>query len=90
MLFALYFNTPILRYSHLFVEKQLALELERYRVSPRKAHRRDKSPSKLDSFIRTLEKERDYYKNECDVLNTVVQVVYSIFKYLMTPTFRPT
>ncbi|XP_077967982.1 centrosomal protein of 135 kDa-like [Styela clava] len=54
-------------------EKKLATELERYRISPKKAHRRDKSPSKLDSFIRTLEKERDYYKDECDVLNTMLQ-----------------
>lgn len=54
-------------------EKTFAMELERHRGSPGKARRNDKGSSKLDSFIRTLENERDYYKNECDVLNTMLR-----------------
>ena len=55
-------------------EKNLVLELEQYRVSPSRARKRDKSPSKLDSFVRTLEQERDHYRNECDVLQAMIRV----------------
>nr|CAB3229903.1 centrosomal protein of 135 kDa [Phallusia mammillata] len=54
-------------------EKSLVLELEQYRTSPSRARKRDKSPSKLDSFVRTLEQERDYYRNECDTLQTMIR-----------------
>lgn len=49
------------------------MEIERYRVSPSKAHRADKGSSRLDSFIKTLEKERDYYRDECDILNAMIR-----------------
>jgi len=54
-------------------EKTLVLELERYRTSPSRARRLDKSPSKLDGFIRTLEQERDHYRDECDLLQSMLR-----------------
>uniref|UniRef100_H2Z635 Centrosomal protein of 135 kDa n=1 Tax=Ciona savignyi TaxID=51511 RepID=H2Z635_CIOSA len=52
-------------------EKSLILELEQFRVSPSRARRRDRSPSKLDSFVRTLEQERDHYRDECEALQAI-------------------
>jgi len=54
-------------------EKQLIIELERYRTSPSRARRMDKTPSKLDSFVRTLELERDHYRDECDNLQNLLR-----------------
>ncbi|XP_078481084.1 centrosomal protein of 135 kDa isoform X1 [Ciona intestinalis] len=54
-------------------EKSLILELEQYRTSPSRARRRDRSPSKLDSFVRTLEQERDHYRDECDALQAMLR-----------------
>ncbi|XP_076808288.1 centrosomal protein of 135 kDa-like isoform X2 [Clavelina lepadiformis] len=54
-------------------EKSMILELEQYRISPSRARRRDKSPSKLDSFVRTLEQERDHYREECDLLQSMLR-----------------
>uniref|UniRef100_H2Z637 Centrosomal protein of 135 kDa n=1 Tax=Ciona savignyi TaxID=51511 RepID=H2Z637_CIOSA len=54
-------------------EKSLILELEQFRVSPSRARRRDRSPSKLDSFVRTLEQERDHYRDECEALQAMLR-----------------
>jgi len=54
-------------------EKQLIIELERYRTSPSRARRMDKTPSKLDNFVRTLELERDHYRDECDNLQLLLR-----------------
>ena len=56
------------------LEKAILLELEQYRTCPSKARRHDKSPSKLDRFVRVLEKERDHYKDECEELQVMLQV----------------
>uniref|UniRef100_H2Z636 Centrosomal protein of 135 kDa n=1 Tax=Ciona savignyi TaxID=51511 RepID=H2Z636_CIOSA len=60
-------------------EKSLILELEQFRVSPSRARRRDRSPSKLDSFVRTLEQERDHYRDECEALQAMLRVGGSCF-----------
>lgn len=52
-------------------EKELIMELEECQLTGQGKHRKDKS-SRLDSFICTLEQEKDYYKNECDVLNSML------------------
>uniref|UniRef100_H2Z639 Uncharacterized protein n=1 Tax=Ciona savignyi TaxID=51511 RepID=H2Z639_CIOSA len=54
-------------------KKSLILELEQFRVSPSRARRRDRSPSKLDSFVRTLEQERDHYRDECEALQAMLR-----------------
>jgi centrosomal protein CEP135 len=35
--------------------------------------RRDKSPSRLDTFLKGIEEERDYYKKELERLQHIVQ-----------------
>lgn len=35
--------------------------------------RRDKSPSRLDTFLRGIEEERDYYKKELEKLQHIIQ-----------------
>lgn len=35
--------------------------------------RRDKSPSRLDTFLKSIEEERDYYKKELERLQHVIQ-----------------
>ncbi|XP_066287957.1 centrosomal protein of 135 kDa-like isoform X2 [Branchiostoma lanceolatum] len=68
-------------------EKELVLELERLRdMSVR--HKRDKSPSRLDNFIKSLEEERDYYKQEVDVLQNMLKKRSG--SPAKTPTSTPT
>ncbi|XP_019624383.1 PREDICTED: centrosomal protein of 135 kDa-like [Branchiostoma belcheri] len=68
-------------------EKDLVLELERLRdMSVR--HKRDKSPSRLDNFIKSLEEERDYYKQEVDVLQNMLKKRSG--SPAKTPTSTPT
>ena len=64
-------------------EKSLVLELEQFRISPSKARRRDKSASKLDRFVRSLEEERDHYKEECEALQNMLQVGESSLAYVV-------
>lgn len=35
--------------------------------------RRDRSPSRLDTFLKGIEEERDYYKKELEKLQHVIQ-----------------
>ena len=59
-------------FSFFFTERELVLELERLRTKNGK-NKRDKSPSKLDSYVKTLEEERDYFKGEVEVLNKIMK-----------------
>ncbi|XP_020629880.1 centrosomal protein of 135 kDa-like isoform X2 [Orbicella faveolata] len=56
-------------------ERELVMDLERLKlaksVKPKKS--RDKSPSKIESLVTTLEKERDYYKSECETLQDMMR-----------------
>ncbi|RMX44908.1 hypothetical protein pdam_00012554 [Pocillopora damicornis] len=56
-------------------ERELVMDLERLKltksVKPKKS--RDKSPSKIESLMKTLEKERDYYKGECETLQGMMR-----------------
>lgn len=56
-------------------ERELVMDLERLKlaksVKPKKS--RDKSPSKIESLVKTLEKERDYYKSECETLQDMMR-----------------
>ncbi|XP_077972139.1 centrosomal protein of 135 kDa-like [Styela clava] len=54
-------------------ERELVMELEDQQLSGIGVHRKDRGESRLDAFIKTLEHERDYYKNECDLLNSMLQ-----------------
>ncbi|XP_078369806.1 centrosomal protein of 135 kDa-like isoform X2 [Oculina patagonica] len=56
-------------------ERELVMDLERLKLAksakPKKS--RDKSPSKIESLVKTLEKERDYYKSECEALQDMMR-----------------
>ncbi|KAM7443892.1 hypothetical protein ABFA07_007461 [Porites harrisoni] len=56
-------------------ERELVMDLERLKlaksVKPKRS--RDKSPSKIESLVNTLEKERDYYKGECESLQDMMR-----------------
>uniref|UniRef100_A0A8D0Z912 Centrosomal protein 135 n=1 Tax=Sus scrofa TaxID=9823 RepID=A0A8D0Z912_PIG len=53
-------------------EKELTLEVERMRLE-HGIKRRDKSPSRLDTFLKGVEEERDFYKKELERLQHVIQ-----------------
>lgn len=53
-------------------ERELTLEVERMRLEHGIKHR-DKSPSRLDTFLRGIEEERDYYKKELEKLQHIIQ-----------------
>ncbi|XP_060044020.1 centrosomal protein of 135 kDa isoform X2 [Erinaceus europaeus] len=52
-------------------ERKLTLEVERMRVE-HGIKRRDKSPSRLDTFLKGIEEERDYYKKELERLQHII------------------
>ncbi|XP_014120375.2 centrosomal protein of 135 kDa isoform X1 [Zonotrichia albicollis] len=54
-------------------ERELVLEIERMRLDFGIALG-DKSPSRLDAFVKTLEDDRDYYKRELDYLQKIVKL----------------
>ncbi|XP_041114876.1 testis-specific gene 10 protein-like isoform X2 [Polyodon spathula] len=51
-------------------EKELILAAER---APGDLKRKDKSPSRLDSFVKTLEEDRDHYKREVENLRKMLK-----------------
>ncbi|EDL89899.1 similar to KIAA0635 gene product (predicted) [Rattus norvegicus] len=53
-------------------ERELTLEVERMRLE-HGIKRRDKSPSRLDTFLKGIEDERDYYKKELEKLQHLIQ-----------------
>ncbi|KFO11728.1 Centrosomal protein of 135 kDa, partial [Balearica regulorum gibbericeps] len=53
-------------------ERELVLELERMRLEYGIALG-DKSPSRLDAFVKTLEDDRDYYKRELEYLQKMIK-----------------
>ncbi|KAM6221440.1 centrosomal protein of 135 kDa [Rhynchocyon petersi] len=53
-------------------ERELTLEVERMRLE-HGIKRRDRSPSRLDTFLKGIEQERDYYKKELEKLQHVIQ-----------------
>ncbi|XP_056346119.1 centrosomal protein of 135 kDa isoform X2 [Oenanthe melanoleuca] len=54
-------------------EREFVLEIERMRLDYGIALG-DKSPSRLDAFVRTLEDDRDYYKRELDYLQKIMKL----------------
>ncbi|XP_023781544.1 centrosomal protein of 135 kDa [Cyanistes caeruleus] len=54
-------------------EREFVLEIERMRLDYGIALG-DKSPSRLDAFVKTLEDDRDYYKRELDYLQKMVKL----------------
>ncbi|XP_039606820.1 centrosomal protein of 135 kDa [Polypterus senegalus] len=53
-------------------EKELVLEMEKMRLQFG-VSKRDKSPSRLDSFVKNLEEDRDFYKSQVDYLQRTVR-----------------
>ncbi|XP_010216533.1 PREDICTED: centrosomal protein of 135 kDa [Tinamus guttatus] len=53
-------------------ERELVLEIERMRLGYGIALG-DKSPSRLDAFVKTLEDDRDYYKRELEYLQKMIK-----------------
>lgn len=56
----------------LSAEQELVLEIERMRLEYGIALG-DKSPSRLDAFVKTLEDDRDYYKRELEYLQKMIK-----------------
>ncbi|NXH51541.1 CP135 protein, partial [Rhabdornis inornatus] len=54
-------------------EREFVLEIERMRLDYGIALG-DKSPSRLDAFVKTLEDDRDYYKRELDCLQKMMKL----------------
>ncbi|NXO34634.1 CP135 protein, partial [Locustella ochotensis] len=54
-------------------EREFVLEIERMRLDYGIALG-DKSPSRLDAFVKTLEDDRDYYKRELDFLQKMIKL----------------
>ena len=54
-------------------EKELVLEIERLKHKSGPAAKKSKLPSKLDMFIRGVEEERDYYRQQTDMLQRIVK-----------------
>uniref|UniRef100_A0A670YJ96 Centrosomal protein 135 n=1 Tax=Pseudonaja textilis TaxID=8673 RepID=A0A670YJ96_PSETE len=52
------------------VDRELVIELERMRLEGGIALG-DKSPSRLDTFVKTIEEDRDYYKRELECLQKI-------------------
>nr|XP_012613710.1 centrosomal protein of 135 kDa [Microcebus murinus]XP_012613711.1 centrosomal protein of 135 kDa [Microcebus murinus]XP_012613712.1 centrosomal protein of 135 kDa [Microcebus murinus]XP_012613713.1 centrosomal protein of 135 kDa [Microcebus murinus]XP_012613714.1 centrosomal protein of 135 kDa [Microcebus murinus]XP_012613715.1 centrosomal protein of 135 kDa [Microcebus murinus] len=52
-------------------ERELTLEVERMRLE-HGIKRRDKSPSRLDTFLKGIEEERDYYKKELEKVQHII------------------
>lgn len=48
-----------------FLDKDLVLELENMRAKHGVCGR-ERSPSRLDAFVKSLEEERDYYRQEAE------------------------
>ncbi|XP_069868330.1 centrosomal protein of 135 kDa [Dipodomys merriami] len=61
-------------------ERKLTLEVERMRLE-HGIKRRDKSPSRLDTFLKGIEEERDYYKRELERLQHIIQRRSSSMNY---------
>lgn len=53
-------------------ERELVFELERMQ-DLHGISRRDKSPSRLDAFVKSLEEERDFFKSEVEYLQRMVK-----------------
>ncbi|XP_066241646.1 centrosomal protein of 135 kDa isoform X1 [Saccopteryx leptura] len=53
-------------------ERELTLEVERMRLE-HGIKRREKSPSRLDTFLKGIEEERDFYKKELERLQHIIQ-----------------
>ncbi|XP_063096571.1 centrosomal protein of 135 kDa isoform X2 [Cavia porcellus] len=58
--------------SFALTERELTLEVERMRLE-HGIKRRDKLPSRLDTFLKGIEEERDYYKKELERLQHIIQ-----------------
>lgn len=54
-------------------EKELVLEIERLKRKNGPSTKKGKIPSKLDAFIRGIEEERDYYKQQTDMLQRMLR-----------------
>ncbi|XP_077158127.1 centrosomal protein of 135 kDa isoform X4 [Paroedura picta] len=54
------------------IERELVIEAERIRLEGGIALG-DKSPSRIDAFVKTIEEDRDYYKRELECLQKIVK-----------------
>ena len=55
-------------------ERELVMDLERMKLSKGILPKKTQSPDRVENFVRNLEEDRDYYKNECD---TLLQIVHN-------------
>ncbi|KAM4810491.1 centrosomal protein of 135 kDa [Rhinophrynus dorsalis] len=68
-------------------ERELVLEVERMRTQYG-IKRNDRSPSRLDSFVKTLEEERDYYRAEMEKLEKNLNLKSSFLGHSRQNTSR--
>lgn len=55
--------------------------MKRKRGSVQAAAKRGRSPNRFDQFIKNVEQERDYWKNEVDTLQQVLRYVQLNYWY---------
>ncbi|XP_049645916.1 centrosomal protein of 135 kDa [Suncus etruscus] len=67
-------------------ERELTLEVERMRLE-HGIKRRDRSPSRLDTFLKGIEEERDFYKKELERLQHLIQRRSCSVNYLAREKF---
>ncbi|KAM9331146.1 centrosomal protein of 135 kDa [Gastrophryne carolinensis] len=68
-------------------ERELVLEVERMRTQYGILHT-DRSPSRLDSFVKTLEEERNHYKAELEKLEQTLNLRSSSRNHSRQDSFR--
>ncbi|KAL5012293.1 hypothetical protein ScPMuIL_010844 [Solemya velum] len=56
-------------------EKELVLENERFKNRPGSVNRKSKAPSRSDLLIRSIEEERDHYREQTEVLEKMLRRV---------------
>ncbi|KAM8939873.1 centrosomal protein of 135 kDa [Pelodytes ibericus] len=64
----------------MITERELVLEVERMRTQYG-ILRTDRSPSRLDSFVKTLEEERDYYRTEMEKMERTLNLKSSVLSH---------
>ncbi|XP_076467897.1 centrosomal protein of 135 kDa-like [Babylonia areolata] len=70
-------------------EKDLVLEIERLKRKNGPVTKKGKLPSKLDAFIRSIEEDRDYYRQQTDALQRMMRGEPTALP-LSKPASRPT
>ena len=63
------------KHHFIYLEKELVLEIERLKrkSGPAGAAKKGKIPSKLDAFVRSVEEERNYYRDQAEAFQKMLR-----------------